>query len=94
VGATEAFLKAAGYSVAVVDDGCCGMAGAFGYEAEHFDTSMKVGDLALFPALLAFRQTGQEVCVAAPGVSCRAQIEDGTGFAAFHPVQLVERSLL
>jgi Fe-S oxidoreductase len=94
VGATAELLKLAGYTVEVMDDGCCGMAGAFGYEAEHFDTSMKVGELVLFPVLKAAIQAGQDVCVAAPGVSCRAQIEDGTGIEACHPVQMVVRSVL
>ena len=94
VGATVELLKVAGYTVEVVDDGCCGMAGAFGYEAEHFDTSMRVGELALFPALTAVIRAGQEVFVTAPGVSCRAQIEDRTGITACHPVQLVVRSVL
>ena len=77
----------------MVDDGCCGMAGAFGYEAEHFDISKRVGELVLFPALMAAKQADQEVFVTAPGVSCRAQIEDGTGCATLHPIQLVVRSM-
>jgi Fe-S oxidoreductase len=93
VGASVELLKIAGYAADVIDDGCCGMAGAFGYEAEHYDTSYKVGELALFPALRAIKQAGQEVLVSAPGVSCRAQIEDGTGLATVHPIQLVERAL-
>lgn len=94
MGATAELLKAAGYIVEVVDDGCCGMAGAFGYEAEHFGTSIGVGELALFPALRAVKQAEQVVIVSAPGVSCRAQIEDGTGYAALHPIELVEKSLI
>jgi FAD/FMN-containing dehydrogenase/Fe-S oxidoreductase len=93
VGATVELLKVAGYTVEVVDDGCCGMAGAFGYEVEHFNTSTRIGELVLFPSLMAVKQAGLEVFVSAPGVSCRAQIEDGTGFAALHPVQLVERAM-
>jgi Fe-S oxidoreductase len=87
-------LKAAGYIVEVIDDGCCGMAGAFGYEAEHYATSIGVGELALFPALRAVNHAEQIVIVSASGVSCRAQIEDGTGYAALHPIELVEKSLI
>jgi FAD/FMN-containing dehydrogenase/Fe-S oxidoreductase len=93
VGATIELLKVAGYQVEVVDDGCCGMAGAFGYEAEHFDISKRVGGLVLFPSLMELKQEDQEVFVTAPGVSCRAQIEDGTGCATLHPIQLVVRSM-
>jgi FAD/FMN-containing dehydrogenase/Fe-S oxidoreductase len=93
VGATVELLEVAGYQVKVVDDGCCGMAGAFGYEAEHFDISKKVGELVLFPSLMAAKHKNQEVFVTAPGVSCRAQIEDGTGCATLHPIQLVVRSM-
>ncbi|MFZ6030696.1 MAG: FAD-binding and (Fe-S)-binding domain-containing protein [Chloroflexota bacterium] len=85
VAATVAMLQAAGYAVHVIDDGCCGMAGAFGYEAEHYDLSMKVGELALFPAVRA----AVGVTLAAAGVSCQAQIEDGTQRAARHPIGLL-----
>jgi Fe-S oxidoreductase len=67
------------------------MAGAFGYEAEHYDLSMRVGELTLFPAI---RQENESVLIAAAGVSCRAQIEDGTGRKPFHPIQLIDRVLL
>jgi Fe-S oxidoreductase len=65
------------------------MAGAFGYEAEHYEFSMKVGELSLFPAL---RET-KDALVAAAGVSCQAQIKDGVGVNAYHPIQLVQKIL-
>jgi FAD/FMN-containing dehydrogenase/Fe-S oxidoreductase len=89
VPATVAMLKAAGYNVKVIDDGCCGMAGAFGYEVEHFDLSMKVGELALFPAA----RDNPEARLVAAGVSCQAQIEDGTQRAAIHPIRLIAEVL-
>lgn len=74
------------YTVKVIPSGCCGMAGSFGYEAEHYDVSMKVGELVLFPAV---RQLADDVLVAAPGTSCRHQIHDGTGRSALHPAQIL-----
>ena len=68
------------YHVAEIPSGCCGMAGSFGYEKEHYDLSMKVGELVLFPAV---RQTSDNEVIAAPGTSCRHQIKDGTGKKAF-----------
>jgi len=62
------------YSVEVIPSGCCGMAGSFGYEAEHYDVSMQIGELVLFPAV---RKAKKEVIIAAPGTSCRHQISDG-----------------
>ncbi|HLE14452.1 MAG TPA: FAD-linked oxidase C-terminal domain-containing protein [Anaerolineales bacterium] len=91
VEATLTLLKAVGYTLETIQAGCCGMAGAFGYEAEHYDLSMKVGELALFPAV---RRAGESVTIAAAGVSCRAQIEDGTGRKVVHPIQLVEKMCL
>ncbi len=88
VQASALLLQALGCQVSVVDDGCCGMAGAFGYEQEHYDLSMKVGELALFPAV---RAAAGGVLVAAAGVSCREQIGDGTGRTALHPVQIAMR---
>jgi len=78
------------YSVEEIPSGCCGMAGSFGYEKEHYDLSMKVGELVLFPAV---RGTDAETIVVAPGTSCRHQIVDGTGRKAFHPVEVLYNAL-
>jgi FAD/FMN-containing dehydrogenase/Fe-S oxidoreductase len=86
VAATTSMLRHCGYQVQLIDAGCCGMAGAFGYEAEHFSVSMQVGELALFPAL---RQAPPGVIVAAAGTSCRSQIQDGTSRDAIHPICLI-----
>jgi Fe-S oxidoreductase len=86
VPATVAMLKALGYDVELIDAGCCGMAGAFGYEAEHYDLSARVGELALFPAI---RKSGAGALIAAAGTSCRSQILDGTARQAVHPVCLI-----
>jgi FAD/FMN-containing dehydrogenase/Fe-S oxidoreductase len=86
VDANVALLKACGYQVSVVDSGCCGMAGAFGYEKEHYSLSIQVGELGLLPAV---RSAGPEVLVAASGISCRSQIVDNTKKQAYHPVELV-----
>ena len=74
------------YQVEVIPSGCCGMAGSFGYEREHFDLSMQIGELVLFPAV---RSAGPEMLIAAPGTSCRHQILDGTGRHALHPVEIL-----
>lgn len=89
IGASASLLRSAGYKVELIDDGCCGMAGAFGYESDHYEVSMKVGELILFPTLRARNNTEEDIIVAAPGVSCRSQIEDGTGISPFHPIQLI-----
>jgi FAD/FMN-containing dehydrogenase/Fe-S oxidoreductase len=78
------------YQVQLIPSGCCGMAGSFGYEAEHYDVSMKIGELVLFPAV---RQQPEEVIIAAPGTSCRHQIHDGTGRTARHPVEILYEAL-
>ena len=78
------------YEVEVIPSGCCGMAGSFGYEKEHYDVSMKVGDLVLFPAV---RKAEREILIAAPGTSCRHQIKDGTGRDALHPVEILWRAM-
>ncbi|MFB6351771.1 MAG: FAD-binding and (Fe-S)-binding domain-containing protein, partial [Bradymonadaceae bacterium] len=87
---TKAALQIAGYEVKPVDSGCCGMAGSFGYEADHYEVSMQIGEQRLFPAV---RETGDEAWVAAPGTSCRHQIKDGTDREALHPAQLLEKAL-
>ena len=78
------------YKTEVIPSGCCGMAGSFGYEAEHYEVSMKIGELVLFPAI---RSLPEGVVVAAPGTSCRHQIMDGTGRKAFHPVEILWEAL-
>ena len=78
------------YRVTVFPSGCCGMAGSFGYEAEHFDTSMSIGELVLFPAV---RNAPVDVTIAAPGTSCRHQIHDGTSRDAIHPVQILRNAI-
>ena len=75
-----------GYTVTEIPSGCCGMAGSFGYEKEHFGVSMKVGELVLFPAV---RKAAGETVIVAPGTSCRHQIREGTGRKAFHPVEVL-----
>ena len=79
------------YSVSVIPSGCCGMAGSFGYEREHYDISMKIGELVLFPAV---RAQPENTIIAAPGTSCRHQIKDGTGRRALHPVEVLYDALL
>ena len=94
VGATQAMLEAFGYKVNLVDSSCCGMAGAFGYEAEHYDLSMRVGEMSLFPALRAAqKESGGKAILAASGVSCQAQIEDGVNQKPIHPIVLVYQRL-
>jgi len=74
------------FVVEEIASGCCGMAGSFGYEKEHYEVSMKIGELALFPSI---RDSGQDVMIAAPGTSCRSQIMDGTGKRAYHPAEIL-----
>jgi Fe-S oxidoreductase len=74
------------YNVQLIPSGCCGMSGSFGYEKEHYDLSMKIGELVLFPTV---REQPEEVIIAAPGTSCRHQIHDGTGRKALHPVEVL-----
>jgi Fe-S oxidoreductase len=78
------------YTVQTIPSGCCGMAGSFGYEKEHYDISMQIGELVLFPAV---RTTPDDVILAAPGTSCRHQIKDGTGRKAKHPVEILYEAL-
>jgi Fe-S oxidoreductase len=79
------------YTVEIIPSGCCGMAGSFGYEKEHYDISMKVGELVLFPTV---RASDESVEIAAPGTSCRHQVKDGTGRKAKHPVEILYEALL
>lgn len=78
------------YTVQIIPSGCCGMAGSFGYEKEHYDVSMQIGELVLFPAVRAAKE---QSIIAAPGTSCRHQIHDGTGRTAKHPVEILFEAL-
>jgi FAD/FMN-containing dehydrogenase/Fe-S oxidoreductase len=78
-----------GAEVTEIASGCCGMAGSFGYEKEHHELSMRIGELALFPAIRA----APDALVCAPGLSCRHHIADGTGRDARHPAEVLRRCL-
>ena len=93
VDATVRALSACGYEVELLDDGCCGMAGTFGYEAEHYDLSMKVGELKLLPDLRALDSKGKSWVVASSGAACRMQITQGTGIQVQHPLVLLRDRL-
>ena len=78
------------YKVEVIPSGCCGMAGSFGYEKEHYDLSMQIGELVLLPAV---RNQLSDTIIAAPGTSCRHQIKDGAQKIALHPVEILFEAL-
>jgi FAD/FMN-containing dehydrogenase/Fe-S oxidoreductase len=78
------------YSVEVIPSGCCGMAGSFGFEKEHYDLSMKIGELVLLPVV---RSQPDDVIIAAPGTSCRHQVRDGTGRKALHTIEVLYDAL-
>lgn len=86
-----AMLRAVGRPVHEIDSGCCGMAGSFGYEAEHYELSMQIGGLKLFPAVKEAEAKGATVVAA--GFSCRSQIRDGTGVVARHPIEVLAEAL-
>ena len=79
------------YKVTIISSGCCGMAGSFGYEKEHYDVSMAIGEQTLFPAI---RKAPEDIIIAANGTSCRHQIADGTGRKALHPVSILKEALI
>ncbi|HUX55850.1 MAG TPA: FAD-linked oxidase C-terminal domain-containing protein [Bacteroidales bacterium] len=78
------------YSVSEIPSGCCGMAGSFGYEKEHYELSNKIGELVLFPEV---RNSSENTIVTAPGTSCRHHIKDGTGRIALHPAVVLYNAL-
>jgi Fe-S oxidoreductase len=78
------------YRVDAIPSGCCGMAGSFGYEKEHYDVSMQIGELVLLPAV---RKHSETCTIAAPGTSCRHQIKDGTKIEALHPIEILYQAL-
>jgi Fe-S oxidoreductase len=85
-----AMLRLPGCQVSEINSGCCGMAGSFGYETEHYDLSQAIGEGRLFPAV---RAAAPETLIAASGMSCRHQIAHGTGRAARHPIELLADAL-
>ena len=88
--AFDALSIPSNYNTTLIPAGCCGMAGSFGYEKEHYELSMKIGDLKLFPSV---RKQGSDVVLVAGGTSCRHQIHDGTGRVAMHPVTILKEAL-
>jgi Fe-S oxidoreductase len=78
------------HDVTIIDSSCCGMAGAFGYHAEHYDVSMRMGELALFPAV---RGAPGDATIVADGTCCRAQIVDGTSRQAVHAAVVLAEAL-
>jgi len=78
------------YKVTIIPSGCCGMAGSFGYEKEHYNVSMQIGEQTLFPAI---RKTSEDTIISANGTSCRHQINDGTGRVAKHPITILKEAL-
>jgi Fe-S oxidoreductase len=87
---TVAALRWAGFDVSEVDSGCCGMAGSFGFEREHYDLSVSLGNRRLAPAVKA---ASPETVVVAPGVSCRQQIDHLAGRRAKHPAEALWESI-
>lgn len=84
--ARRALALPPGYVVEEIDSGCCGMAGSFGYEAEHYELSMQMAERRLLPAV---RSAGPQTIIVAAGVSCREQIAHGSGRDALHPAQVL-----
>jgi len=89
-GPTVAALGWAGFEVSEVDSGCCGMAGSFGFEREHYDISVTLGNRRLAPAVKA---ASVDTEIVAPGISCRQQIQHLTGRRAKHPAEVLRESL-
>jgi Fe-S oxidoreductase len=92
-GPALALLQALRSEVEEIQSGCCGMAGSFGYEVEHYALSMEIGELKLFPRIREAAAESPELQIVAPGMSCRSQIRDGTGATAFHPVTMLAEAL-
>jgi len=91
--ATVELLQLHGYDVELIDAGCCGMAGTFGYETEHYELSMKVGELKLFPQIREWRKSGSEVEIVSTGAACRMQIQQGAKVKASHSIELIANIL-
>jgi Fe-S oxidoreductase len=79
------------YRVKIINSGCCGMAGSFGYEHDNYELSMEIGELVLFPTL---RKEAADTMIAAGGTSCREQILAGTGRLALHPIEILRAAMI
>lgn len=88
---TKALSLPKNFNVEMIPSSCCGMAGSFGYEREHYEVSMKIGGLTLFPAV---QKAGENAVIAASGTSCRHQIADGTGVRARHTAEILFENLV
>ncbi|MBV9168713.1 MAG: FAD-binding oxidoreductase, partial [Chloroflexi bacterium] len=86
----KAQLDKMGLDYQLLDSGCCGMAGAFGFEAEHYDVSLQIGERVLLPAV---REASPEALIVADGFSCREQISQTTGRKALHLAEVLQRAL-
>jgi Fe-S oxidoreductase len=78
------------YKATIMNTGCCGMAGSFGYEKEHYEISMTIGEDTLFPKI---RNSEKQTAIIASGTSCRHQIKDGTNRIASHPISIINHAL-
>jgi len=93
VNATLEILHACGYEVELIEAGCCGMAGTFGYESEHYALSMQVGELKLFPAIRQSQIENPKSEIVSTGAACRMQIGQGSEMDATHPIMLIAEAL-
>jgi len=86
----EALLRQMGLAFTVLDSGCCGMAGAFGFERDHYDISLQIGERVLLPAV---RAAEADTLIVTDGFSCREQITQATGRRALHLAELLRKAL-
>jgi Fe-S oxidoreductase len=91
--ATVSMLKLFGFEVDVIEAGCCGMAGTFGYDAGHYDLSMQVGELGVLPKVRQSQGENHKSHIVSTGAACRMQIRHGAGIRACHPLELVRDAL-
>ncbi len=90
MGDEQSVLQKMGLNFQLLDSGCCGMAGAFGFEKDHYDVSLKVGERVLLPAV---READKETLIIANGFSCREQVEQTTDRRALHLAQVIQMAM-
>src|SRR5438552_16090025 len=90
MGSDESVLAKLGLHVETVESGCCGMAGSFGFEREHYDVSLRIGELVLLPAV---RKAAEDTLIVANGFSCREQIAQTTGRRALHLAEVIQMAI-